>query len=244
MRLAALDYAERGLPVFPCHWVVASGGDGWSCSCGQTDCSRRGKHPLARRGHKDASARADVIEGWLRRWPNANIAIPTGIAFDVLDVDGPVGGESLRRFALEHGFSLDGPVVRTGSGWHCLFSPTGSGSRVRLLDHVDYRGAGGYVIAPPSLHATGCHYRWLRPLDLDRLPDLPGAFRELLTRSEPTRLVATPSLGVGQRTGNVPWPASWNGSPKRPWGSAITRSTGRRSAAISSPQVAPSTRMT
>jgi hypothetical protein len=202
MMLAALDYAERGIPVFPCHWPVASRGDGGSCSCGQLDCSRPGKHPLTRRGHKDASTRADVIKGWWRRWPDANIAIPTGVRFDVLDIDGSAGEESLRQFAREHGFSLDSAIVRTGSGWHCLFSPTGSGSRVGLLDHVDYRGTGGYVITPPSLHASGCHYRWLRPLDLDGLPDTPKALRELLARPEPTRsVVATPVLGAGQRYG-------------------------------------------
>jgi hypothetical protein len=203
MMLAALDYAERGIPVFPCNWPVAStGGSSWSCSCGQADCSRPGKHPLTRRGHKDASTRADVVGAWLRRWPDANIAIPTGVRFDVLDIDGSAGEESLRQFAREHGFSLDGPIVRTGSGWHCLFFPTGSGSRIGLLDHVDYRGAGGYVIAPPSLHASGRRYHWLRPLDLDHLPDLPGALRELLARLEPTRsVVATPVPGAGQPYG-------------------------------------------
>jgi Bifunctional DNA primase/polymerase, N-terminal len=191
-------------PGLPLPLACCSRGDGGSCSCGQLDCSRpgNGKHPLTRHGHKDASARAAVVDSWWRRWPDANTAIPTGVRFDVLDIDGPAGEESLRQLAREHGFSLDGPIVRTGSGWHCLFSPTGSGSRTGLLDHVDYRGAGGYVIAPPTLHVSGRRYHWLRFLDLDCLPETPGALRELLVRPELTRsVVATPILGAGQPYG-------------------------------------------
>jgi hypothetical protein len=52
--------------------------------------------------------------------------------------------------------------VRTGNGWHLWFHPTGFGNRVHLLPGLDWRGAGGYVVAPPSVHATGGDYRWVR----------------------------------------------------------------------------------
>jgi Bifunctional DNA primase/polymerase, N-terminal len=69
--------------------------------------------------------------------------------------------------------------VRTGSGWHLYLASTGAGNRAGLLDHVGWRGRGGYVVAPPSRHANGTRYWWLRPLTSD-LPDIPGQLRDLL----------------------------------------------------------------
>ncbi len=37
---AALDYAERGIPVFPCWWTI-----GPRCACGKATCGSPGKHP-------------------------------------------------------------------------------------------------------------------------------------------------------------------------------------------------------
>jgi Bifunctional DNA primase/polymerase, N-terminal len=56
---------------------------------------------------------------------------------------------------------------------------SGTGNRVGLLDHVDWRGVDGHVVAPPSRYATGVRYRWLRPLSAD-LPEVPRPLRELL----------------------------------------------------------------
>lgn len=69
--------------------------------------------------------------------------------------------------------------MRTGSGWHHYLAASGAGNRAGLLEHVDWRGRGGYVVAPPSQHVSGTRYRWLRPLTSD-LPDLPWSLRDLL----------------------------------------------------------------
>ncbi|MGH8933445.1 MAG: bifunctional DNA primase/polymerase [Egibacteraceae bacterium] len=202
---AALDYAERGIPVFPCHWPRATA-NGLVCSCGDRACSRPAKHPLTPHGFHDATSRPDVIERWVARVPDANLAIPTGAAFDVLDVDGPTGRSAIRALAARHGLDLTAaPVVRTGSGWHVLFAPTGESSRVGILPGVDWRGAGGYVIAPPSRHITGHVYSWTRPLsiDLHRLPTAPVALRDLLSR--PSREPEPPptDLRRGDRYGRA-----------------------------------------
>jgi hypothetical protein len=47
------------------------------------------------------------------------------------------------------------------------------GNGAGLLPNVDYRGAGGYVVAPPSRTDVGS-YRWLRPLVFKKLAEAQG----------------------------------------------------------------------
>ena len=68
----AKRYGQRGWSVFPLH--NAPGG---RCSCGKPDCGSPGKHPRTQNGLKDASTDPAVIAGWWKRWPAANIGIPT-----------------------------------------------------------------------------------------------------------------------------------------------------------------------
>src|ERR687898_380583 len=77
---AALAYAGRGVPVFP--------------------CERGAKRPLTRNGHWDATTDRRTIERWWERWPTANVGLPTGkkSGILVLDVDVEDGGlKSLAR---------------------------------------------------------------------------------------------------------------------------------------------------
>jgi hypothetical protein len=39
-----------------------------------------------------------------------------------------------------------------------------------VLSGVDFRGAGGYGVAPPSRHPSGARYRWIIHDDLSRAP--------------------------------------------------------------------------
>lgn len=94
-------------------------------------------------------------------WPTANIGLATGHAFDVLDLDGP---EGLSAFLdLVPGYNHNGPISFTGKGFHLLFPVTGSGNRAKLKDvPIDFRGDGGYIVAPPSVHPLGHEYRWAK----------------------------------------------------------------------------------
>jgi hypothetical protein len=83
-----------------------------------------------------------------------------------------------------------------GGGWHAWFRPTGLGNRPpHGLDHVDWRGRGGAVLAPPSHHASGGHYRWLRGLDQAPLPEVPAALRALLDPDRPATTRPTRTAG-------------------------------------------------
>src|SRR3990172_11227437 len=75
--VAALGYAEQGLPVFPIHSPISSNG-GLTCSCANPKCDSKAKHPRTAHGFKDATTDAAIIKEWWSRWPNANIGIPTG----------------------------------------------------------------------------------------------------------------------------------------------------------------------
>jgi hypothetical protein len=200
LRDAALGYASRGIPVLPLHHPVArldgarAVGNGrvvapqvgTGCSCGDRACGQVGKHPfgsLVPHGLKEATTNRARVLAWWTRHPLANIGLATGHTFDVLDVDGPDGAQAIRALAAEHGLASSGPLVRTGGGgWHYYLAPTGLGNtQPQALAHVDWRGRGGYVVAPPSRHHSGHPYEFVPGRDLDApLAAVPTALRERL----------------------------------------------------------------
>lgn len=116
---AALDYAAHGWSVFPVHGIV----DG-RCCCGASDCSSPGKHPLTRRGLKDATTDERMVAAWWERWPAANLALATGRASGVVvvDIDVPQGELSVAKL-LNAGHELpQTSAVRTG--WCSRRPPT------------------------------------------------------------------------------------------------------------------------
>jgi Bifunctional DNA primase/polymerase, N-terminal len=202
LRDAAIGYASHGIPVLPLHYPLPHPGrllqpvpgnpqsevERTGCSCRDPNCGQPAKHPLGSlvpHGVKDATTNRARILAWWTHHPQANIGLATGHCFDVLDVDGPTGTQAIRALAAEHGLHSSGPLVRTGGGgWHFYLTPTGLGNvQPRELEHVDWRGRGGYVVAPPSRHASGHPYRWAAGRDLDTPPgQLPAV---LLQRLQP-----------------------------------------------------------
>jgi Bifunctional DNA primase/polymerase, N-terminal len=187
LRDAALGYASRGIPVLPLHHPLPHHGGlqpltgdqqpalRTGCSCRDPGCGQVGKHPLGAlvpHGVKDATCNRARILAWWTRHPQANIGLATGHRFDVLDVDGPTGEHGIRELAATHGLRSSGPLVHTGGGgWHFYLAPTGLGNvHPQGLAQVDWRGRGGYVVAPPSRHASGRPYQWATGRDLDTPP--------------------------------------------------------------------------
>jgi hypothetical protein len=198
LRDAALGYASRGIPVLPLHYPLPHDGDlqpvtgdqppavGTGCSCRDPGCGQPAKHPLgslAPHGVKDATTNRARVLAWWTSYPLANIGLATGFCFDVLDVDGPAGEQAIREFAAEHGLVSSGPLVRTGGGgWHFYLAPTGLGNvHPAGLERVDWRGRGGYVVAPPSRHRSGHPYQWAAGRDLEAPPgEVPAVLLERL----------------------------------------------------------------
>ena len=144
---AALTYARRGVPVFP--------------------CEPRAKRPLTRNGYWDATTDSRVIERWWKRWPSANVGMPTGkkSGIVVLDVDVDDGGpESLARLERVGASVPKTARARTGGGGIHLFFRYPRETEIRnsaglLGPGLDVRGEGGYVVVPPS--RTLGSYEWV-----------------------------------------------------------------------------------
>lgn len=192
---SALQYAvHQRWPV-----IVLHGWDQGSCTCRKADCPSPAKHPRSKHGLKDATTDRATIERDFERWPASNVGLLTGEAFDVLDVDGAAGDLALGEVARAAGdpeMRTDGPAAETGRGTHLLFKATGEGNRARLVEQVDWRGRGGYIVAPPSVHATGRRYRWLPGLGPETpLEDAPEWLLDLVRRPAPVVTAATPIHG-------------------------------------------------
>src|SRR5688572_10515484 len=155
----ALMYAGIGWKVFPVHEMTENG---CSCSAGG-DCDRPGKHPRTAGGLNEASSERVSIEGWWTRWPRASIGIATGRAskLTVIDADasgGKPGVVNITTLSAPHGGLPNTLITNTGGGGlHLYFEyceALRTGTNV-LAEAVDVRNDGGYVIAPPSIHASG-----------------------------------------------------------------------------------------
>jgi hypothetical protein len=222
LRDAALGYASRGIPVLPLHYprphhsdLQPLAGDrqlvtpavGTGCSCRDPGCGQPGKHPLGSlvpHGLKEATTNRARVLAWWTQHPQANIGLACGHRFDVLDIDGPTGTHAIAEFAAEHALHSAGPLVRTGGGgWHFYLAPTGLGNaHPHGLERVDWRGRGGYVVAPPSRHHSGHPYQWVAGRDLDTpLAEVPVPLLERLQRQLDRPAVPTVSLPLGDGSG-------------------------------------------
>lgn len=152
---AAYDYAEWGWHVFP--------------------LARHNKVPAipkdkGGKGFKQATSNPTRIEKWWERHPEHNIGLATGHEFDVIDIDtkdkdgnhSPAGVISFSKL-LTHGDlpECHGVAVTASGGMHLYVKPTGKGNFAGLRPGIDYRGLGGYVVAPPSVLTRNRTYTWL-----------------------------------------------------------------------------------
>jgi hypothetical protein len=183
---AALAYAAIGWPAFP--------------------CKPDSKEPDTVHGFKDATTDARRIRAWWSAVPARNVAIATGApGIDVLDVDVREDGNGWEAFSrLKRAGLLSGAraIIRTRSGGlHVYFAGTTQSCGRLVRHHLDFKSAGGYVVAPPSM-AGGGSYEVLdhRPGEAGRL-DWP-AVRRLL---EPVTGARRPPAECGDVSALVAW---------------------------------------
>ena len=148
----ALSYAAGGFPVLPLHSPNGAG-----CDCHRPDCGSPAKHPRTAHGLTDASTDEATIRRWWEMWPEANVGIRLPDQYVVVDVD-----------TEEVTSALDGrelpttATAKTGRGWQFLYhTDQPVPPAVGVVEHVDLRGPGSYVVAPPSRHVNGATYVWV-----------------------------------------------------------------------------------
>lgn len=182
---SALNYAGRGWAVFPLHTIRAG-----RCSCGDPECRSLGKHPRTPHGFSDASTNGALISRW---WAtgDSNVGIATGSTSGilVLDVDVQHGGsDSLADIERQYGPLPETVEVITGGGGRHLYfrypNVAVLSSAGKLGRGLDVRGESAYVVAPPSLHASGRLYVWEAAHHPDDMPlaDPPLWLGKLLVR--------------------------------------------------------------
>jgi len=150
-KATALRYAEKfGFSVIP--------------------INRKTKKPfIPWKEFQDRKATADEIWEWWNKWPAANVGIVTGktSGIVVFDVDEAQGFDAIQEYVPD---SLIIPCCKTPrGGQHFYFRAPGEtlGNNSRLIPGSDYRGDGGYAIAPPSANGKGKNYAWLDGLSIE-----------------------------------------------------------------------------
>lgn len=157
-----LVFLDRGWPLLPLHYPIAED----RCSCNKKDCSNAGKHPMTQHGLHDASRDESQILKWWRSTPRANVGIVTGAVSGIVVLDIDPRHDAIRSLAeleSKYGQMPETLKVRTGGdGWHYYFLHPGVqiANKVNLLPGLDFRGDGGYIIAPPSIHKSLRPYIW------------------------------------------------------------------------------------
>jgi len=118
-------------------------------------CPKPGKTPLVKwREYQDRVPTAAEVAGWRKQWPAANWSLPTGRSSGVALLDD------------DDGIELDLPptvTVRTGrpgGRHHYVAYPEGAPLKnaTGFLPGWDFRGEGGLLILPGSVHPSGNRY--------------------------------------------------------------------------------------
>ena len=164
-------------------------------------CSPMSKKPLTPHGCKDAKKSVGAIKAWWKKWPDASIGIATGSVSNLIVIDedldedkGLNGYEAVSEWERINGALPATAQCITGrGGYHLYYQYDGTDikNRAGILDGVDVRGEGGYVIAPPSMHPNGTEYQWEdAPDEVDLAPIDATVRRFLFGESEKPKSAA------------------------------------------------------
>ncbi|MQA84884.1 MAG: DNA primase [Streptosporangiales bacterium] len=120
MLAAALEFAGRG-------WVVCPGArprreGGGACSCDRLGCPAPAAHPISPAWQFQATADEGRVRAWWGDRPDANVVLPTGRVFDVLDV--PAAGGVLALARLDRAGTPTGPIAAYGTDRYLFFVAT------------------------------------------------------------------------------------------------------------------------
>jgi len=186
LHVAALEYAACGIAVFPARVQIV------------TKAGKRKKVVAPITNWDEASTtEPETISRWFGPgggWRDTSLAIDTGKSgLVVIDPDGAEGKAAWRALVTEHKILETYRVATPGGGEHWYYRadpdrPVGCDNSRKIAPHVDVKGIGGFVFAPPSRDARGT-YGWLEGApEWDVLPLTPPLVVErMATRRQRTR---------------------------------------------------------
>lgn len=143
LRAGAVELVRQGFPVIP--------------------LKEGTKQPLwAAWQHKAITEIGRVSAVW--ESDTYNIGIVTGITHDVLDIDQKNNGLSNYAKLVRAGLIPEAQaLVDTANGGYHLYYPSSGDGNHTTSYGIDYRGKGGYVVAPPSIlgpEEKPYNFRW------------------------------------------------------------------------------------
>lgn len=124
--------------------------------------------------HQNYKATLEEIKAWFEQFKNPNIGIVTGEISNLLVVDCD-SQEAIEEIEKNLPDNLEIPVSQTPRGGrHYYFQHVeGLPNKAGILEKIDIRTKGGFIIAPPSENGNGKKYEWINGIDL--LKALPQA---------------------------------------------------------------------
>ena len=169
---AALKYATKyGWAVFPVR--------------------RESKRPLTPHGCKDAKKDPGAIKSWWKKWPDASIGVATGSISNLIvideDLDDDKGVDGIASMATWERDNVPLPesarAITGRGGAHIYYHYAGNDitNRAGIIEGVDVRGEGGYVVAPPSVHPNGTEYAWECDPEDTPIADVDDAVKRFLS---------------------------------------------------------------
>ena len=214
---AACALIARGFRVFPLYptgWDPAD--NRYICTCKRgADCKSAGKHPRITKWPENATD--DYVQArkwWGGQWAESGIGVACGTSgIVVVDEDGEAGFATAAALeASELGPLPPTLTVRSGraeGGRHRYYSvravPPDLRPKNSAGDGLDIRSAGGYVVAPPSMHRSGRPYTYAGDAlaDLAPLPETwlawannRGAVKAGRGPGRPRKAAVEPGAGV------------------------------------------------
>lgn len=181
-RMAKLEQVELlqevGLIVLPTNYPKFSPTGKVSCSCGDDECRKIGKHPKVKSYKRITPEIYSKRRGYfLKRFkkdPELNLGLKP-VGFSVLDADYKHGGAYSLDLLREETPGLDETLsVTTPGGEHLYTSTAGFNQSVGSLGKgLDIRSdkTTGFIVAPGSLHMSGGQYVWSSVSELQPIPD-------------------------------------------------------------------------
>jgi len=149
---AALDYQSKNFSIIPV---------------------QKNKKPYIKwEEYQNRKSTKDEVNEWWTKWPDAMIGIITGNLNNifVIDVDSKQGAENLSNYIPESLVTPTSKTPRGGQHLYFLYPEEKITIGAGVIPGTDFRGDGGFIIAPPSQNSLNKKYEWKEGLSIVDVP--------------------------------------------------------------------------